>query len=478
MSNPRPAILLFRNDLRLSDHAALTAAAVGGKPVICLCVNDPDAPDLIGGAQQWWLHHSLTALGDQIAGLGGQLVLRSGQTLDVLDDMIRATDADAVHWSRRYTPGAVAADTALKAHLKEKGIRAESHAGRYLFEPWQVTTKAGTPFRVFTPFWRACLTRLDQVLPPQPVPVANFVRGLPSDTLSNWRLLPKRPNWAAGFAPLWRPGEAGAWSRLDDFLENRAGGYATGRDFPAAGRVSNLSPHLQMGEITPRQMLAAVQRSGALDAINGTDSAKFLAELGWREFSAYLLFHNPSLPTEEFQPKFATFPWREDPTGLAAWQRGQTGYPIVDAGLRELWQTGTMHNRVRMIVASFLIKHLRIDWRAGLAWFHDTLLDADVASNAASWQWVAGCGADAAPFFRIFNPITQASKFDPDGTYIRRWLPELAALPNKYLGAPWLAPDDVLRAAHVTLGVTYPHPIVDHAQARVAALSAFDVLSA
>jgi deoxyribodipyrimidine photo-lyase len=303
-----------------------------------------------------------------------------------------------------------------------------------------------------------------------------FYRPLPSEDLPDWGLLPTRPNWAAGFGPHWTPGEAGAFARLDHFLTARAQGYAEGRDFPADARVSNLSPHLQMGEITPRQILASLRRAEVTGDVSDRDATKFLAEVGWREFSAYLLFHNPALPTDEFQPKFAPFPWRDDPKDLAAWQRGQTGYPIVDAGMRELWQTGTMHNRVRMIVASFLIKHLRVNWRAGRTWFHDTLLDADVASNAASWQWVAGCGADAAPYFRIFNPITQASKFDPDGTYMRRWVPELADLPDKYLGAPWQAPTAVLWSAKVTLGKTYPHPIVDHPSARAAALAAFDTL--
>lgn len=473
MNTPRPAILLFRNDLRLSDHPALTAAASNGQPVICLFVNDAEPADPSGGAQLWWLHHSLAALAQQIAGLGGQLVLRSGPTLAVLEDVIRETGAHAVHWSRRYTPNTIAADTALKAQLKDKGIHAESHTGRYLFEPWQVTTKAGTPFRVFSPFWRGCLTQLDQVAALLPVPKAAFLRGVPSETLQDWDFLPQRPNWARGFDPIWTPGEVGAVARLDDFLETRARGYAQGRDFPAAEHVSNLSPHLQMGEITPRQILASLRRAEGLGDVSGTDGAKFLAELGWREFSAYLLFHNPTLPSKEFQPKFVPFPWRDAPADLVAWQTGQTGYPIVDAGMRELWQTGTMHNRVRMIVASFLIKHLRVNWRAGLVWFHDTLLDADVASNAASWQWVAGCGADAAPYFRIFNPITQATKFDPTGAYIRQWVPELSALPDRYLGAPWQAPEAVLQGASVRLGVTYPHPIVDHASARTAALDAF-----
>lgn len=471
---PGPAIILFRNDLRLSDHTALTAAAGTGKPILFLYVNDPRPADPIGGAQQWWLHRSLTALASQIEQLGGQLVLRSGPTQMVLSQVIAETGADEVHWSRRYTPNAVTADTVLKTQLKAHGVQAESHAGRYLFEPWQVATKSGTPFRVFTPFWRACLTQLNHVSPALPIPAGlTFFRHLPSEDLPDWGLLPTRPAWAEGFDPLWTPGEDGAFSRLDHFLTARAKGYAEGRDFPAEAHISNLSPHLQMGEITPRQILASLRRAEVTGDVGDRDATKFLAEIGWREFAAYLLYHTPSLPDLEFQPKFVPFPWREAPDDLTAWQRGQTGYPIVDAGMRELWQTGTMHNRVRMIVASFLTKHLRIDWRAGLAWFHDTLLDADVASNAASWQWVAGCGADAAPYFRIFNPITQATKFDPSGAYIRQWVPELSALPNRYLGAPWQAPELVLRGAGIRLGATYPHPIVDHANARTAALDAF-----
>ncbi|WP_424944460.1 cryptochrome/photolyase family protein [Aliiroseovarius crassostreae] len=472
-----PAIVLFRNDLRLSDHAALTAACSGGKPVICLYVNDPAPADAMGGAQRWWLHHSLSALSDQIAAKGGQLVLRAGATLDVLGQIIAETGADQVHWSRRYTPNGIAADTALKAALKDQGVTVESHAGRYLFEPWQVMTKTGTPFRVFTPFWRASLTRLESVERPLPVPdMAHVLSDLPSEHLPDWHFLPTSPNWSTGFDPLWTPGEDGAFARLDRFLADRAKGYAEGRNFPAKMHVSNLSPHLQMGEITPRQILASLRRAEFEGNVGERDGAKFLAELGWREFSAYLLFHNPTLPDKEFQPKFASFPWREAPDDLAAWQHGRTGYPIVDAGMRELWQTGTMHNRVRMITASFLIKHLRIDWRAGRDWFWDTLVDADVASNAASWQWVAGSGADAAPYFRIFNPITQAGKFDPDGDYIRQWVPELAKLPTRHLGAPWQAPEQILQAAGARLGETYPLPIVDHKQAREAALAAFSDL--
>lgn len=473
------AIVLFRNDLRLSDNAALAAAASSGLPVMCVFVLDPDAPDPDGGARRWWRHHSLTALSNALALRGGQLVLRRGDTQSVLDQLITDTRATHLYWNRRYTPDEVAADTALKSHLTERGVIVSSCAGRYLTEPWQVMTKSATPFRVFTPYWRASKAMLQAggaVRPcPMPTEIA-FAPNTASDTLKDWNLLPTSPNWAAGFDPVWQPGEEGAHQQLGVFLESHAKGYAEGRDVPAAGHVSRLSPHLQMGEITPRQIWAAADRALHLGQMSERDAEKFRAEIGWRDFSAQLLFHNPDLQTAEFQPKFRSFPWRDDATALAAWQAGQTGYPIVDAGLRELWQTGYMHNRVRMIAASFLVKHLRINWRHGRDWFYDTLVDADLASNTASWQWVAGCGADAAPYFRIFNPITQATKFDPEGTYIRRWVPELSALPDRHLAAPWLAPEQVLQAAEVDLGETYPRPIVDHAAAREAALTAFGAL--
>ncbi len=480
MSANETALLLFRDDLRLSDHPALTAAVQAGHSLTCAFILDPDAPYPPGGARRWWLHHALAALSKQLAELGGQLVLRHGTTADELARLREETGADHVYWSRRYTPDEVAADTALKADLTAQGCTVHSHPGRYLLEPWRVATKSGTPFKVFTPFWRASRSEIRAAGLGDPLPVPKtipFGAGLQSASLDDFALLPTSPNWAEGFAPLWQPGEDGAMARLHEFLDEGAQGYAKGRDFPAMPHTSRLSPYLQSGNISPRQVWAALDRAEHLGQMSARDAEKFRAELGWRDFAAYLLFHNRDFEDTEFQPKFRAFPWRYDQGDLSAWQTGQTGYPIVDAGMRELWQTGYMHNRVRMVVASFLVKHLRIDWRAGRDWFWDTLVDADLASNAASWQWVAGCGADAAPYFRVFNPMTQAEKFDPDGAYIRQYVPEIAKLPDKYLAAPWTAPTEVLAKAGVTLGKTYPNPMVDHAAARKAALDAFEGLA-
>ncbi|MCK8485144.1 DNA photolyase family protein [Aliiroseovarius sp. S2029] len=480
MSDNDAALLLFRDDLRLSDHPALTAAVQAGHRLTCAFILDPDAPYPPGGARKWWLHHALAALSEQVADQGGQLVLRHGTTFDELTRLRDETGAKHIYWSRRYTPDEVAADTTLKADLTAQGCTVHSHPGRYLLEPWRVTTKSGTPFKVFSPFWRACREdiRATGLGDPLPTPKKiSFGAHLPSVPLGEFDLPPTVPNWAKGFEPLWQPGEEGAWARLDAFLEEGAQGYAKGRDFPAEPHTSRLSPYLQSGNISPRQIWAALDRAEHLGQMSGRDAEKFRAELGWRDFAAYLLFHNRNFEDCEFQPKFRDFPWRYDKDDLTAWQKGQTGYPIVDAGMRELWQTGYMHNRVRMVVASFLVKHLRIDWRAGRDWFWDTLVDGDLASNAASWQWVAGCGADAAPYFRVFNPMTQAEKFDSNGDYIRKYVPEIAGLPDKYLAAPWTAPDDVLEDAGVVLGDTYPAPMVDHATARKAALDAFEGLS-
>lgn len=472
----KPIILLFREDLRLSDHPALYAAAQTGAKLICLYIHDVQGPYPHGGAREWWLHHALRALDGDLRALGGRLVLRQGRSDQVLERVLEESGAGAVFWSRRYAPDQVKADTALKAGLKARGVDVSSCPGRYLFEPWQVQSKSGRPYRVFSPYWRAALALGGDMLPlavPQDI---RFAPPIASDPLDELALLPVAPDWAADFAAHWQPGAAGARARLKGFLAEGAAGYAVGRDMPAQAHVSRLSPYLQMGNISPREVWAAIDRVQVQGALSTEDARKFRAELGWREFSAHLLYHNPELGTHELQPKFRAFPWVEDARALRCWQHGQTGYPIVDAGMRELWTTGYMHNRVRMIVASFLVKHLRIDWRQGMAWFWDTLVDADIASNTASWQWVAGCGADAAPYFRIFNPMTQATKFDPDGAYIRQWVPELAAVPTRWLAAPWQAPTDVLRQAGVVLGQSYPRPMVDHADARAQALEVFAAL--
>ncbi|MCZ8122649.1 MAG: deoxyribodipyrimidine photo-lyase [Magnetospirillum sp.] len=462
-----PLLVWFRQDLRLSDNPALREAIATGAPVVPVYILDDDAPGVwrMGGASRWWLHHSLASLARDLGDLGLKLILRRGKSAACLDALIGETKAAGVHWNRCYEPFAVARDKTIKADLEARGLVAKSFNANLLFEPWTIVSKTGTPFRVFTPFWKACLA----AEPPSaavPAPKKASAPGAwpASDALDAWALLPTKPDWAGGFS-VWTPGEAGAQARLASFVATALSGYASSRDRPDIEATSRLSPHLHFGEISPRQCFHA-----------GASSTKFVAELGWREFSHHLLFQLPDLPETALRTEFRDFPWRENPAHLRAWRKGATGYPIVDAGMRELWQTGWMHNRVRMIAASFLVKHLLQPWRAGEDWFWDTLVDADLANNAASWQWVAGCGADAAPYFRIFNPMLQGAKFDPDGAYVRRFVPELARLPAEHIHTPWEAPADVLARAGVKLGVTYPNPIVDHGEARARALAAFQSL--
>ncbi len=471
-----PSLVWFRKDLRLSDNPALDAAIRRGGPVACVFVRDDVSEGAlpVGGASAWWLHYSLAALADDIADRGGALILKSGDPADIIPALCQSLEIEAVYWNRCYEPAAVARDTALKSALTEDGVTVDSFNGTLLNEPWEVKTKSGGPYSVFTPFWKASCARGD---PPAPVPAPTVIPGLAADgeALEDWALLPTKPDWAGGLRESWQPGEAGARARLADFLDDGVSGYGDRRNRPDLDGTSRLSPHLAFGEISPREIWHiardTARRRGAA-AESGIWS--FLREIGWRDFNHNLLFNNPRLPSENYNGKFDAFPWHDDDSALKAWQKGRTGYPLVDAGMRELWHTGFMHNRVRMVAASFLIKHLMIDWRCGEAWFRDTLVDADLANNVANWQWVAGCGADAAPYFRIFNPIGQGEKFDPKGAYIRRWIPEIAALPDKYLNEPWTAPNGVLEDAGITLGRTYPKPIVDHRRARERALNAYD----
>ncbi|CCG42529.1 cryptochrome/photolyase family protein [Magnetospirillum molischianum] len=469
----RPAIVWFRRDLRLADNPALVEAAASGQPLIPLFIDETGVPEgeADGGATRWWLHHSLLSLGRDLAARGVPLLLRRGEPLAVLEALVAATGATRVLWNRRYTPRGVVQDTTIKAALTRHGIEVRSFKAGLLFEPWEIATRSGTPFRVFTPFWRSCLAAPppDRPLPP-PAALRPCESVPPGDDLGSWRLLPTAPDWAGGLNADWQPGEAGAEARLQIFLDQRLKAYAVARDLPGQAGTSRLSPHLAFGEISPRRAFHAAR--DAAGSGNGLD--RFLAELGWREFCAHLLFTVPDLPEQPLRGEFAAFPWRDDPELLVAWQRGRTGFPLVDAGMRELWTTGWMHNRVRMVVASFLVKDLLLSWRLGADWFRDTLVDADLASNVASWQWVAGCGADAAPFFRIFNPTLQGEKFDPDGRYVRRWCPELAGLPDRWLHQPGRASDIILRQAGVSLGRSYPHPIVDHDVARRRALAAME----
>lgn len=467
-------LVWFRQDLRISDNTALAYAAARGPiaPVYILDETGDPHNRPIGGASRWWLHESLTALSRSLGGL----VLARGDPVLLLPEIVHNTAASAVFWNRCYEPHAIARDTKIKSDLQARGIEVRSFNANLLFEPWQIRTSDARPFKVFSPFWRTCVR--SPVDPPQPAPTPTVavIKNI-GEELSAWDLLPSRPNWAKHFKSEWTPGEQGAQTRLKNFFDHGIIGYSELRNRPDLPNVSRLSPHLHWGEISPRQVWATTQARAATGAIPHKDAEKFLSELGWREFANHLLYHFPELPTRNWKPAFDTFPWRQDQGRLRAWQSGQTGYPFVDAGMRELWATGYMHNRARMVAASFLIKHLQIDWRDGERWFWDTLVDADLANNSAGWQWVAGSGADAAPYFRIFNPIQQGRKFDPEGAYVRHWCPELARLPKAFIHAPFEAPPEVLKASGVSLGRTYPHPIVDHAEARQAALEAYKAMS-
>lgn len=453
------AIVWLRDDLRLDDQPAIRAAAA--HPALFIYVHDDAATRPLGGASRWWLDKSLAALAASLESLGARLDIIAGAAEEVIPALAR--HADAVFWTRRYGAPGIEADSRIKATLKHQGVRAESFNGQLLREPWTVKTEAGAPFKVFTPFWRRC-REMGPFEPPTPAPKRLLSAPWPQDAprraaLADLALHPSKPDWSAGLAKSWRPGEAGARARLQHFLEHGLADYAAGRDRLDGETTSRLSPHLRFGEISPRRIVAAVAAAGE----DGRGGDKFLSEIGWREFAYSLLFQAPELAVKNWSLRFDAFPWRQDEAALEAWRRGRTGYPVVDAGMRELWATGYMHNRVRMIAASFLTKHLVLDWRLGEQWFWDTLCDADEANNPASWQWVAGSGADAAPYFRVFNPILQGEKFDPEGRYVRRWVPELAGLDARYIHTPW--------KAGATRG--YPAPIVDHDFARKRALEAF-----
>jgi deoxyribodipyrimidine photo-lyase len=475
-----PCIVWFRDDFRLSDHPALHAASKTGRPVICLYVFDEQSAALrapnarpLGGAARWWLAWSLRALQESLASAGSSLVLRRGPGAKVIAELARETETGVVFWNEiAQAPFQAVADQ-VGAALEAIGVSWQSFPGDLLAAPARIRSKDGRGLRVFTPFWRRVRALGD---PPEPLPAPKTLRpgaSLASDTIDNWRLEPSHPDWAFGLRDRWTPGEKSGQQRLEEFLENGVAGYSTDRDRPDRDATSRLSPHLRFGEVSPRQVWHTARFAAAERPALSGDIDKFLSEVGWREFCRHLLFDVPGLAMRNLQPAFNAFPWRHDDKALQAWQRGQTGYPIVDAGMRELWRTGVMHNRVRMVVASFLVKHLLIDWREGEKWFWDTLVDADPGSNPANWQWVAGSGADAAPYFRVFNPILQGEKFDPDGAYVRRWVPELARLPAGLIHQPWRATPLELASAGVALGKTYPEPIIDHSRGRERALKAY-----
>ncbi|WP_275426334.1 cryptochrome/photolyase family protein [Bradymonas sediminis] len=458
----------FRQDLRLEDNPSLVAAARAGRVLPVYILDDENAGNFrMGGASRWWLRRSLSALN---ASLGGTLNFYRGDAGEILDELCQRFGVQEVHWTRCYEPWRIARDTAIKKALTAAGISARSHAGALLFEPWSISKNSGGYYQIFSPFYKKLRA---QDAPDEPVSKPALDGLLVEDpqalALDALELAP-RVAWDTGLCARWEPGEASALDRLAAMVDAQFEDYAEGRDFPARDSVSRLSPHLHFGEVSPRQIWQATEPLEADPQVEA-----FRRQLCWREFSYSLLFHVPELPTENFRKSFDAFAWKNDPTQLARWQQGRTGFPLVDAGMRELWETGTMHNRVRMIAASFLVKNLQIDWRLGAAWFWDCLVDADLANNSASWQWVAGSGTDAAPYFRIFNPTSQAKKYDPDGRYIRRFIPELKSLPNKYLFNPCSAPESVLEAANVRLGKTYPRPMVDLKQSRQQALDAYQL---
>lgn len=470
-----PVVVWFRQDLRIRDNPALLAAHQTGHPIVPLFILDEEncGEWKLGGASRWWLHESLKALNEA---LKGQLCFKAGSAQKILVDLLEGAGAEAIYWNRSYEPWRISSDAHIQEILQTKGIEVHTFNGALLFEPQTALKSDGTPYKVFTPFYqKGCLGNSNEPRRPSKAPKDLRLSTHRGVALIDLKLLPAVP-WHKKFMNHWRPGETGAQARLKAFLKNGLKQYKEGRNYPSGNNVSRLSPHLHFGEISPNEVwYAAKQRMGTEGWRK--DGETFLSELGWREFSHSLLFHFPDLPRKNLQKKFNKFPWRKDQKSLKRWQQGQTGYPIVDAGMRELWETGYMHNRVRMIVGSFLVKNLMLHWHLGEDWFWDTLVDADLANNSASWQWIAGCGADAAPYFRIFNPVTQGKKFDQTGEYVRRFIPELKKMPVKYLHNPWEAPEKVLVEAGVQLGENYPLPIVTLGDSRERALKAFSELA-
>ena len=464
-------IVWIRRDLRTWDNRALHRASTVGDviPVYILEDESDSGQPLTNCARAWWLAKSLVALKRDLPGL----VFRRGRALDILEELTKETGATSVFWNNRYEPEAVKCDESVKSVLTNLGVDVQSYKGSLLHEPWDVVRADNAPYKVYTPYLRTVEGLKPDPPLPRTVPALTEEMAV-SENPEDWNLVSKSEDWYSEWSELWSPGEQSAIGKLEEFVRIGLKGYSDLRDQPELPNVSRLSPHLHFGEISASYIAHRIESACLENPGLVNDARKFMSELIWRDYANHLLHYYPNLPFENWKSSFDAYPWCNDEGALRTWQRGKTGYPLVDAGMRELWYTGYMHNRVRMVAASFLTKHLRIDWRNGARWFLETLLDADLANNSFGWQWVAGCGADAAPYFRIFNPILQGRKFDPNGEYIRKWCPELANLATRYVHDPSSAPVGILAKAGVTLGGNYPFPMVDHGEARRAALAGFE----
>lgn len=472
-----PVLLWFRYDLRLQDNPALEAAVSSGRPIIPIYIWSPaeESPWEPQGAQRWWLHRALESLQEDLQKRSLELIFRQGAAGKELHSLVEDTGAEVVYWNRRYEPAFVERDTQVKKSLQKAGVEVESFNGSLLFEPWKVSTGSGNPYKVYTPFWKNVKDR--SVQRPEESDLTNLQNRGPEKWPSSLRLgafnLLPEARWYEKLESVWTPSELSARQRLQQFIKEDLEDYTDNRNFPSVSGTSGLSPYLHFGHISPRQIWWTVKDSGKASGKGGTT---FLKEIVWREFAYHVLFHFPDTPESPLRAEFKEFPWDKDSEVLKRWQEGRTGYPLVDAGMRQLYEEGWMHNRVRMVVASLLVKHLLQPWQEGARWFWYTLVDGDLASNTLGWQWAGGCGADAAPYFRIFNPMTQSEKFDAEGDYIRRYVPELSKLEAPHIHTPWEASDSVLEAAGIRLGEDYPNPIIEHKAGRERALKAFEAV--